>query len=141
MATRYSARLREKEVKKFKEIINQLKDLCDIFSNPQNYTKLTKKDRAKHIRSIYILMLKNIRLFHKHFPAEKLDIMFKTLTLRGYHLIHCGNSKTIQKMIEKPILDLVTYIHNYKQTMSRLSYKLNTKMNEDIHYTIISFIS
>lgn len=140
METRYSERVKEMELKKFNEVVNKVKELCGIFSNPQNYIGIKKIHRVKHIRTIYILILENIKLFHKYFPAEKLNIMFKTLTARGYHLIHCENSKTIQKMIEKPILDLVTYIHNYNETVSRVSYKLSNQMNKDVSLTILSYV-
>jgi hypothetical protein len=141
MTTRHSERLREMAKKKFKVIIKKLIFMLDIFENPDNYSGLTKTYRAKRVRCIYILVLENIRLFHKYFPGKHLKAIFKILTTKGYEIIHCDTySKNIEKIVEKPILDMVTYIYKYNETISRVSYKLSEQMNKDVGLKIISYM-
>lgn len=141
MTTRQSERLREMEERNFKSIIKELLIMLDIFKKPYNYSTKSKTYKAKRVRNIYISILKNIRLFHKYFPVEKLNNTFKILTTKGYKIIHDDtNSNNFRRIIEKPILDMVTYIYKYNQTISRVVYKLSNELNKDIGLTIDSYI-
>jgi len=138
MTTRHSERIRDNEKLYFNKIINVLKELFEYFKDDSNVTLIKK---SKLIRTIYILILTNIRLFHKFFDQHTLKRVFKTLTNKGYELIHTEtNSRTAKKIIEKPILDMVTYIYKYNETISRVSYKLSKQMNKDVGSTIMSYI-
>ena len=140
MAMRYSERVWQNEEKKFKKIMNELQDMLHVFGYSNN--NITEINRAKLVRKIYILILTNIRLFHKFFDeANKLNQLFKIITKKGYELLHSERpNKTIERIIEKPILDLVTYIYKYNETISRVSYKLSNKLNKDVSINILSFI-
>jgi hypothetical protein len=140
MAMRYSERVWQNEEKKFKKIINELQDMLHVFGYSNN--NITEINRAKIVRKIYILILTNIRLFHKFFDhRNKLKQLFEIITKKGYELLHDATSnKTIDRIIEKPILDLVTYIYKYNETISRVSYKLTNKLNKDVSLNILSFI-
>jgi hypothetical protein len=119
-------------------MINALKEMFEYFKDYRNVPVIK---RSKLIRNIYILILKNIRLFHKFFDQHTLKRVFKTLTNKGYELIHSEtNNRTAKKIIEKPILDMVTYIHKYNETISRVSYKLSKQMNKDVGTSIMSYI-
>jgi len=141
MAIRYSERVWQNEEKKFKKIMNELQEMLHVFGYSNN--NITEINRAKLVRKIYILILTNIRLFHKFFDeANKLKQLFEIITKKGYELLHSERTnKTIERIIEKPILDLVTYIYKYNETISRLSYKLTNKLNKDVSVNILSFIS
>ena len=140
MAMRYSERVRQNEENKFKKIMNELQDMLHVFGYSNN--NLTEINRARVVRKIYILILTNIRLFHKFFDERnKLNQLFKIITKKGYDLLHSERTnKTIERIIEKPILDLVTYIYKYNETISRVSYKLSNKLNKDVSINILSFI-
>ena len=140
MAMRYSERVWQNEEKKFKKIINELQDMLHVFGYSNN--NITEINRAKLVRKIYILIVTNIRLFHKFFDAaNKLNQLFKIITKKGYELLHSERTnKTIERIIEKPILDLVTYIYKYNETISRVSYKLSNQLNKDVTINILSFI-
>lgn len=140
MAMRYSERVWQNEEKKFKKIMNELQDMLHVFGYSNN--NLTEINRARVVRKIYILILTNIRLFHKFFDeANKLNQLFKIITKKGYDLLQSERpNKTIERIIEKPILDLVTYIYKYNETISRVSYKLSNKLNKDVSINILSFI-
>ena len=137
---RYSERVWQNEEKKFKIIMNELQEMLHVFEYSNN--NITEINRAKLVRKIYILILTNIRLFHKFFDQRnKLNQLFKIITKKGYELLHSERTnKTIEKIIEKPILDLVTYIYKYNETISRVSYKLTNKLNKDVTLNILSFI-
>jgi hypothetical protein len=138
MTTRHSERIRHNEKHYFNIIINALKEMFEYFKDYRNVPVIK---RSKLIRNIYILILKNIRLFHKFFDQHTLKRVFKTLTNKGYELIHSEtNNRTAKKIIEKPILDMVTYIHKYNETISRVSYKLSKQMNKDVGTSIMSYI-
>lgn len=138
MTTRYSERVRHNEEKYFNKKINELKVMFEYFDDISNVTVIK---RSKLIRNIYILILTNIRLFHKFFSQHTLKRVFKTLTNKGYELIHTEiYSRTARKNIEKPILDLVTYIHKYNETISRISYKLSNELNKDVSIKVMSYI-
>jgi len=141
MAMRYSERVWQNEEKKFKIIMNELQEMLHVFGYSNN--NITEINRAKIVRKIYILILTNIRLFHKFFDeANKLKKLFEIITKKGYELLHSERTnKTIERIIEKPILDLVTYIYKYNETISRVSYKLTNKLNKDVSINILSFIS
>lgn len=140
MAMRYSERVRQNEENKFKKIMIELQDTLHVFGYSNN--NLTEINRARVVRKIYILILTNIRLFHKFFDERnKLNQLFKIITKKGYELLHSERTnKTIERIIEKPILDLVTYIYKYNETISRVSYKLSNKLNKDVSINILSFI-
>ena len=140
MAMRYSERVWQNEEKKFKKIMIELQDMLHVFGYSNN--NLTEINRARVVRKIYILIVTNIRLFHKFFDeANKLNQLFKIITKKGYELLHSERTnKTIERIIEKPILDLVTYIYKYNETISRVSYKLSNKLNKDVSINILSFI-
>ena len=140
MAMRYSERVWQNEEKKFKIIMNELQEMLHVFEYSNN--NIREINRAKLVRKIYILILTNIRLFHKFFDQRnKLNQLFKIITKKGYELLHSERTnKTIEKIIEKPILDLVTYIYKYNETISRVSYKLTNKLNKDVTLNILSFI-
>lgn len=139
MATRYSERIRQNEEKLFNKTVYELKEMFQYFKNINNVSII---NRAKIIRKIYVLILTNIRLFHKFFDERTLKRIFVTLTEKGYELIHTEiNNSTAKKIVEKPILDLVNYIYKYNMTISRVSYKLTNKLNEDVRTEIFSFIN
>ena len=139
MATRYSERIRQNEEKLFNKTVYELKEMFQYFKNINNVSII---NRAKIIRKIYMLILTNIRLFHKFFDERTLKRIFVTLTEKGYELIHTEiNNTTVKKIVEKPILDLVNYIYKYNMTISRVSYKLTNKLNEDVRTEIFSFIN
>jgi hypothetical protein len=140
MVIRYSERVWQNEEKKFKKIMNELQEMLHVFGYSNN--NITEINRAKLVRKIYILILTNIRLFHKFFDhRNKLNQLFEIITKKGYELLHSERTnKTIEKIIEKPILDLVTYIYKYNETISRVSYKLTNKLNKDVTLNILSFI-
>lgn len=139
MSTRYSERIRQNEEKLFNKTVYELKEMFQYFKNINNVSII---NRAKIIRKIYMLILTNIRLFHKFFDERTLKRIFVTLTEKGYELIHTEiNNSTAKKIVEKPILDLVTYIYKYNMTISRVSYKLTNKLNEDVSIKIFSFIN
>lgn len=138
MTTRYSERVRHNEEKYFNKKINELKVMFEYF---KDYSNVPVIKRSKLIRKIYILILTNIRLFHKFFDEHTLKRVFKTLTNKGYELIHTEtNNRTAKKIIEKPILDMVTYIHKYNETISRVSYKLSNELNKDVSIKVMSYI-
>lgn len=138
MTTRYSDRVRRNEEKYFNKIVNELMEMFEYFKDISNVTVIK---RSKLIRNIYILILTNIRLFHKFFTPQTLKRLFKTITTKGYELIHTEiYSRTARKNIEKPILDLVTYIHKYNETISRISYKLSNELNKDVSINVMSYI-
>lgn len=139
MSTRYSERIRQNEEKLFNKTVYELKDMFQYFKNINNVSII---NRAKIIRKIYMLILTNIRLFHKFFDERTLKRIFVTLTEKGYELIHTEiNNTTVKKIVEKPILDLINYIYKYNMTISRVSYKLTNKLNEDVITEIFSFIN
>ena len=139
MSTRYSERIRQNEEKLFNKTVYELKEMFQYFKNINNVSII---NRAKIIRKIYVLILTNIRLFHKFFDERTLKRIFVTLTEKGYELIHTEiNNSTAKKIVEKPILDLVNYIYKYNMTISRVSYKLTNKLNEDVRTEIFSFIN
>ena len=138
MTTRYSERVRHNEEKYFNKKINELKVMFEYF---KDYSNVPVIKRSKLVRKIYILILTNIRLFHKFFTPRTLKRLFKTLTNKGYELIHTErNNRTTKKTIEKPILDMVTYIHKYNETISRVSYKLSNELNKDVSINVMSYI-
>ena len=141
MAMRYSERVRKNEEKFFEKTINELHETFQYF-NINNKFIVSTINKAKLIRKIYILILINIRLFIKFFNESSLKRIFIIITKKGYELIDTEiNNRTVKKIIEKPILDLVTYIYKYNETISRVSYKLKNKLNEDVSIKIFSFIS
>ena len=141
MVMRYSERVRKNEEKFFEKTINELHETFQYF-NINNKFIVSTINKAKLIRKIYILILINIRLFHKFFNEISLKRIFIIITKKGYELIDTEiNNRTVKKIIEKPILDLVTYIYKYNETISRVSYKLKNKLNEDVSIKIFSFIS
>ena len=141
MVIRYSERVRKNEEKFFEKTINELHETFQYF-NINNKFIVSTINKAKLIRKIYILILINIRLFHKFFNESSLKRIFIIITKKGYELIDTEkNNRTLKKIFEKPILDLVTYIYKYNETISRVSYKLKNKLNEDVSIKIFSFIS
>ena len=140
MTKRYSQRIRDIEELKFKTIIKELNDDAKVFRYSNYYFGITQKYRAEKIRKIYLSILKNIKLFHKYFPQQYLKTIFEILTTKGYEILHYDtNNKNIEKIVEKPILDMVTYIHKYNGTISNVSYKLSKQMNKDVGLTIMSY--
>jgi len=141
MTTRYSQRIRENEELKFKTIVKELNDDTRVFRYSNYYSGITQKHRAEKIRKIYLSTLKNIKLFHKYFPQHYLKSIFEILTTKGYEILHYDtNNKNIEKIVEKPILDMVAYIHKYNETISRVSYKLSEQMNKDVGLIIMSYM-
>ena len=141
MTTRHSKRIRDNEKIRHKNLIIELNRYFDIFNTSSNFSRITQKQKAQQLRKIYTLILKNIKLFHKFSTNIRLKRLFRILDKKGYEILHHFTAnKYIEKIVEKPILDMVTYIYKYNETISRVSYKLSEQMNKDVSLKIISYM-
>jgi len=146
--TRYSERIREKEETKYKAVLDEIREITKLFKHYDTRSQLSEIERATKISNVYSLILQNIRLFHKFCNEETIKILFTQITKKGNEiLLDNSNNKKVEKIIKKPILNLIKYIYKYNESiykyneaLSRVTYKLSTQLNYDVSFNILSFI-